>query len=128
MKLRKSSLISCFAAGAVITALVTGLNISREYGAIRSVCDGLFIAATLLLGIGGIKFARNRGIFDLAGYGISTAFYTALPMLRQREKESAIEYVERKREERKPAAEMLIAGAAYLVLSLAALLIYELTY
>ncbi len=127
MKLRKKPLISSFAVGAVVTVLVFALDRVRDYGALHSLCDGFFVASVILLGVGGLKLARNKGSFDLAAYGISNVFLTAFPMLRQREKETPLEYVERKREERKPAAEMLLAGAVYLAAALAALAAYEMT-
>lgn len=112
--------------GGVIAVAVFALNLSREYGVLRCVCDGLFVAAVLLLGIGGIKAARNGGTFDVAGFGLSHVVGMAIPALRREEKEDIHQYRERKSEERKTSRGMLLAGLVYLALSLVALAIYEL--
>lgn len=122
---KKRGLLTCLAAGAALAAVVCALNVSRDYGWIRSVCDGLFVAAVMLLGLGTIRAVCNRGAFDVAGYGLRVAVELALPILRRDEKEDIHQYRERKEAERKSPAGLLLAGAIYLVLSLAALAVYE---
>lgn len=112
--------------GAVIAVAVFALNLSREYTVLRCLCDGLFVAAVFLLGLGGIKAARNQGTFDVAGYGLSHVVGMAIPALRREEKEDMLQYRERKSQERKSSRGMLLAGVIYLALSLVALAIYEL--
>ena len=112
--------------GAVIAGLVFALNMSREYGVLRCVCDGFFVAAVLLLGLGGIRAITNRGAFDVAGYGLKSAVGMVLPMFRPDEKETVQQYRERKAKERKSAFGLLTAGGVYLILSVAALIVYEL--
>ena len=119
-------LLIYLAIGAVITAAVFALNLSQEYGALRSLCNGLFVAAVLLLGVGGIKAARNKGTFDVAGFGLRSAVDVALPALRREGKEDLQQYRERKALERKSSVGLLLAGGLYLVLSVIALVIYEL--
>ena len=119
-------LLIYLAAGAAVTAAVFALNLSREYGVPRSLCDGLFVAAVLLLGVGGIKAARNKGTFDVAGFGLRHVVDMSIPVLRREEKEDLQQYRERKALERKSSASLLLAGGVYLVLSVIALVIYEL--
>lgn len=88
-------------------------------------CDGLFVAAVILLGLGTIKAVGSRGTFDVAGYGLRMAVELAVPALRREEKEDIHQYKKRKEAERKSPAGLLLAGAVYLVLSLAALAVYE---
>ncbi len=127
MKEKQRDFLIYLAVGAVIAAAVFALNMSRDYEVTRCVCDGLFVAAAMLLGIGGIRGVRNRGAFDVTGYGIKTALETALPILRHGNgKETMGDYRQRKAAERKSARGMLLAGAVYLVLSLAALAVYSL--
>ena len=127
MKEKQRDFLIYLAVGAVIAAAVFALNMSRDYEVTRCVCDGLFVAAAMLLGIGGIRGVRNRGAFDVTGYGIKTALETALPILRHGNgKETMDDYRQRKAAERKSARGMLLAGAVYLVLSLAALAVYSL--
>lgn len=71
------------AAGAVISAAVCALNVSRDYGWSRSVCDGLFVASVMLLGTGAIRAASNQGAFDVAGYGLHTVLEMTMPFLRR---------------------------------------------
>ena len=114
------------AAGAAITAAVLALNLNREYGALRSLCDGLFVAAVLLLGVGGIKAARNKGTFDVAGFGLRHVVDMTIPAFRREEKEDLQQYRERKALERKSSVGLLLAGGVYLVMSVIVLVIYEL--
>ena len=123
---KRRRLLTCLAAGAVLAAAVCALNVSRGYGWSRSVCDGFFVAAVMLLGMGSIRAVSNRGAFDVAGYGLRMAIELALPVLRREEKEDIHQYRERKEAERKSPAGLFGAGAVYLVLSLAALVVYEL--
>ena len=111
--------------GAAVSVAVFALNLSREYGVPRSLCDGLFVAAVFLLGIGGLKAARNKGTFDVAGYGIRHVVDITIPSLRREEKEDLRQYQERKALERKSSASMLLAGLTYLALAGVALVIYE---
>lgn len=126
MRGRKKGLLTSLAVGAVIAAAVCALNVSRDYGWSRSMCDGLFVAAVMLLGLGTIRAVCNRGAFDVAGYGLRTAVELAIPALRREEKEDIRQYRERKEAERKPSTELLLAGAVYFILSLAALAVYGL--
>lgn len=111
--------------GAVVTALVFWLNEGRGYPFFHSLCNGFFVAAVMLLGVGGIRAARNKGTFDVAGFGLSWMAYTAFPFLRgDREEEDIHEYRQRKAQERRGAGGLLAAGAIYLALSVLALCLY----
>lgn len=125
MSEKKKDLLANLLFGAVIAAAVFALNLSRDYEVTRCICDGFFVAAVMLLGIGGIRGVRNRGAFDVMGYGVKNALETALPFLRRdNEKESIDDYRERKAEARKGSRGILLAGGVYFVLSLAALALY----
>ena len=121
----RKAFLTCLVLGAVLGAAVCALNVSRDYGWSRSVCDGLFVAAVMLLGAGSIRAVYNRGAFDVAGYGLRWAVELAIPALRRAEKEDIHQYRERKESERKSPGGLLLAGTVYLVLSLAALAVYE---
>ena len=111
--------------GAAVSVAVFALNMSREFGALRSLCDGFFVACVFLLGIGAIKAARNKGTFDVAGYGIRHVVDITIPALRKGEKEDMRQYQERKAMERKSSVGLLLAGLVYLALAVVALVIYE---
>lgn len=127
MKRKSKEFLICLAAGGILAAAVCALNVSRDYGWIRSVCDGLFVAAVMLLGLGTIRAVYNQGVFDVAGYGLRMAVELTIPAFRREEKEDIQQYRARKEADRKSPAGLLLAGAAYFVLSLAALAVYELT-
>ena len=112
--------------GAAVSVAIFALNLSREFGLLRSLCDGFFVAAVFLLGIGAIKAARNKGTFDVAGFGIRHVVDITVPALRRGEKEDMRQYRERKAQERKSSVGLLLAGLVYLVLAVVALVIYEL--
>ena len=126
MRDRVRELLIYLAIGAAVTAAVFALNLNREYGVLRSLCDGLFVAAVLLLGIGGIKAARNKGTFDVAGFGLRSVVDMTIPALRRGEPEDMMQYRERKALERKSSVGLLLAGGLYLALSVIALAVYEL--
>lgn len=111
------------AVGAVIAAAVGALGASRGDEPFRWLCDGAFVAAVMLLGVGGLRLAANKGTFDVAGFGAKVAVDTALPFL-QHKKETILEYKERKAQARKSPAPLLIAGGCWLALSLVFLALY----
>lgn len=129
---------ACIIAGAAIAVAVCALNVGRGYGWIRSVCDGLFVASVMLLGMGGIRAVGNRGAFDVAGYGLHMVLEVAMPFLRRTEdrdheeeghsgeQEDIHQYRARREAQRRSPAGLLLAGGVYFILSLAALAIYEL--
>ena len=115
--------------GIVIATLVVVLNWNNGYAWIHMLCDGCFVAAVLLLGFGGLKFARNQGVFDMFSYSIKSVFHLHYPFtkmnspLEERE-ESFVDYKERKQAQRKSPREILWAGLVYLVLALVLFVIY----
>ncbi len=95
-------------------------------------CDGFFVSGMLLFCLGGLKFFRNKGTFDMLTYGVSYVLYVTFPTLNDRRpieqrNEDYYGYTQRKQEERKPASDMLIAGAIHLGISVLLYLIYLLT-
>lgn len=115
--------------GLVVAIFVFALGMSREHSILRGLCDGFFVASVLLLGFGGIKYVRNKGAFDVAGYGLKSALHMNLPWLKsnsplEHRDEEFQDYRERKEKSRKSAAPELKAGAIYLALSLISLVIY----
>ena len=126
MSARLREFLINLAVGAVITGAVFALNLSREYGVLRSLCDGFFVAAVFLLGVGGIKAARNKGSFDVAGFGLRHVVDMTIPALRREVKEDLMQYRERKARERKSSVGLLLAGGVYLAISVIVLVIYEL--
>lgn len=125
MKLNKKDLIPYIFVGSAIAVAVFALGMSRSNGVMRSVCDGLFVAGAALVGVGGIKWVVNRGVFDTVGYGLKSTFHIHFPASRDlRDREDFSEYRERKEKSRRPAKPMLIVAFAFLAASLIALLIY----
>ena len=120
----------CF--GAVVAAVVIMLNWDRGYPFSQLFCDGCFVAGVLLLGFGGLKFVRNQGFFDMLTYSVTTTFQLHFPFSKmnsplEERNEDFMDYKERKRESRKPAAELLWAGLIYLILAVIAYAVYSFT-
>ena len=111
--------------GGAAAVLVFILEMFRGRALLISLCNCLFVAAVLLLGVGGTKGVRNKGAFDVMGFGIKSAAETFIPALKRGEKETFLEYRDRKDMSRKSADGMLLAGAVYLALSALILIIYQ---
>lgn len=108
--------------GVVIAVAVIILNWQKGYQVTHLLCDGFFVAAVVLLGFGGLKFTRNQGVFDMLTYSVSSTFQIHYPFAKMNSpledrQESFLDYKERKRAKRKPAAELLWAGLVYLILA-----------
>lgn len=110
--------------GAFVAALVYWLNTGQGYPLFHSLCNGFFVAAVMLFGVGGLKFVRNKGAFDVVGFGFSSVIKTTFPFLSDNKEEDIHEYRERKAEKRKDAGGLLAAGAIYMALSVLALGLY----
>ena len=124
---RKKILINLII-GLVVAVAVFIFRRDREFPLIHLLCDCCFTAGVLLLGMGGLKLARNAGTFDIAIYGIDSALRITLPwVMKEKKDEDFVAYKERKLEERKPAGDMLIAGGIYMALALILLVIYSVT-
>lgn len=129
MREKKKGIFFHICTGAVIVVAVGLLGWSRGHSVLRLLCDSCFVAAVLLLGGGGLMFARNQGTFDMMTYSLKTVFHLHYPFskmnspLEERE-EDFVEYKERKREKRKSSAELLWAGLVYLIASLVFLVVY----
>ena len=125
MKRKRKAFIIDLIVGAVVTGAVTALDLSREYGIVQGLCDGCFVAAVVLLGMGGIGYVRNQGFFDLMGYGVKSIFFLHLPGSgNAKQEETFQEYRERKQGERKSVADLLWAGLIFLMASLLLLALY----
>lgn len=119
-------------AGAVIATAVAILGWTRGHSWLRMLCDGCFVAAVLLLGSGGLKFARNQGTFDMMAYSMKSVFHLHYPFSKmnsplEEKEEDFMDYKERKRAQRKPADELLWSGLIYLIGSAVFLALYLLT-
>ena len=124
---RKKILIN-LGLGLVAAVAVFFFRRDRGFPLIHLLCDCCFTAGVLLLGLGGLKVARNAGTFDIAIYGVDSALRITLPWVMKEKKDADfVAYKERKMEERKPAGDLLIAGAIYMALALIFLVIYSVT-
>ena len=129
MSEKRKSILFQICTGAVIAAAVAILGWTRGHSVLRMLCDGCFVAAVILLGMGGLKFARNQGTFDMMTYSLKAVFHLHFPFskmnspLEEREEDFA-DYKERKRAKRKSPSDMLWAGLLYLLASVVFLGIY----
>lgn len=127
MTQEQKSFLKNMIAGLIITVLVCLLDGSREYPLTQCLCDGFFVAAVMLAGIGGIKFVINKGVFDVAAYGLKSMLHIHFPGTAVgEEKEDFLTYQQNKQTSRKPANGLLWAGLIYFVMSIVMLLLYYL--
>ena len=120
MSEKRKSILICLIIGAVICALVVAINWKMEQHILRRLSDCTFVAAVMLLGSGGLKFARNQGTFDIMSYGLKSAFQIHFPFSKMDKplsarQESFADYKERKRQKRKGASDLFWAGLVSIV-------------
>ncbi len=120
--------------GVIVCAALFAYESSSEdysYSVVHMLCDGCFVAAVLLMGIGGLKFCRNGGTFDIMSFGIKSVVDVTYPWLfhhpRENKGEKFVDYKDRKRGERRGAADLLIAGAVFLAATIIFLIVWMIT-
>ncbi len=127
----------------IVVNLITGLIVCAalfayetasedlSYTIIHRLCDASFVAAVLLMGVGGLKFCRNGGTFDIMSFGIKSVVDVTYPWLfhhpRENHGEKFVDYKERKRGERRGASDLLISGAVFLAAAIIFLIIWMAT-
>lgn len=118
----------------MVTETIDGVEVTHwSWNSVfHKFCDGFFVSGMLLFGLGGLKFFRNQGMFDMLSYGVSYVLYVTFPSLNDRRpieqrNEDYYGYTQRKQEERKPAGDMLIAGAIHLAVAVLLYVLYALT-
>ncbi len=126
----KKPVLTNFVIGVLIAVAVVAVEWQYGHPLIHLLSDGFFVAAVLLIGFSGIAAAKNAGCFDMMGYSMRSLLGVVIPASRlgdPNDRESFLEYKERKSEKRKSPLPMLIAGAILLVLAVIMLIIYTLT-
>lgn len=127
---KQKSIVTDFVLGLAAVVLVIYLNRDQGYPVVHLLCDGFFVAAVLLLGSGGLVICRNKGAFDMMGYGVKSVVNMVIPATRlggPEQDEDYPTYCQRKAAERKPAPHLLVAGGIYLALSVVCMVIYSMT-
>ena len=129
MKEKYRAFLLPFAVGAAVSAVVYFLGSSSQRGTVHLLCDAFFVAGVLVMGFGGLHFVSNQGLFDIMSYSVKSVFHIHWPWTAPRTadegKESFADYKERKRASRRSSAGTILAGALYLVLAVAMLLVYS---
>lgn len=125
---KQKSILTDFLLGLPVVVLVIYLNRNQGYPLIHLLCDGFFVASVMLLGSGGLVVCRNKGAFDMMGYGVKSLidlFSTSGRLGGAKSQEDYPSYCQRKASTRKPSTHLLVAGAVYLALAMVCLLIYS---
>ncbi len=112
---------------AAFAAYITGIaDAKTAKEAAKAVCDGLFVAAVLLLSGGGFAFVSNEGGFDLLSYGGRQLAKVMKPGRYEREHTSYTDYVlQRRKKDKRPWLHIIIVGCGYLLMAFIALAIYS---
>ena len=129
MKEKLKLIIIWLVLGLALSALAVAMSWNQGYSWSHLLCDGFFFAAVMLLGMGGLKFFRNKGTFDMMSYSVSSVFQLHFPFVKMdsplnARQEDFADYKERKKAKRKPASDLLWAGLVYLVLDVIMLVVY----
>ena len=126
--LKSKHFIKTLVSGAIITAAVIWLSLSREKELVHALCDGFFVSGILLLCYAGLIFSTHQGTFDIFAYGISHLFKTRWPgfstMSDEHEKEKFADYRERVSAKRKYPFGVLVAAGIYAVIAVILFVIY----
>ena len=122
--------IVCLICGAAVTALVA---VYRAAGAYQeetqklwfSVCDGAFVAAVLLIGLGLLIWIGSTGMFDTLTYAAHSLKHMLLPFGGKKEtRPDYYHYKLAKEEKRRPVpVSMLGSGVLFLLLAGLALIL-----
>ena len=91
--------------------------------AAKAICDGFFVAAVAIGGIGVLGFIRNQGAFDGMMFGVSKVFRVKWKRFGDY-RESFADFQEKKSKKRSPMKEIIFAGAILLGLSIITLAVY----
>lgn len=121
MSSKVKGFLSAMGVGAVFVAVTVTANWSSG-NYMRLFCDGLTMAAAMLLCYAGLVFSRNEGTFDMITFGLNKAMN--IRYRNKRTEETFSDYRKRKKKERKPVGGSLWAGLVYLALALILILIY----
>ena len=122
---KRKSFLGNLLLGFSIAMLVIIIKWNEDTTFIHKLCDGSFVAAAMLLGLGGLKFARNGGTFDMMMWGFGSAVRMTFPwMLKERKDVDFVAFKERKKEIRQTSRAELLSGLVFLVLSLIFLVLY----
>ena len=128
MQQKKKDFVTGISIGLGILVVLLVTNPQNVDSLLWRLCDGFFVASVMVLGFGILMHARNKGIFDMMEYSVSSVFRLKFPGFsigRAREdEEDFIAFRDRKAEARRSASGFLISGAIYLVLSVIFLILY----
>ena len=110
---------------AVVVILLGGFTeLETMTDRLRVASDGFFVAAALLLGWGGLRWAVAGGAVDGLGYSMKTLKDRLLPNPRYQRQESFADYRMRKHAKDTSPAPLLLGGMVHLVISVALVLAY----
>ena len=116
--------------GFIVAAAVVAIEYSYGFSVLRLLTDAFFVSTVILLGVGGLTAARNAGMFDIMGFSVRSFIGIVIPGSRigdPHERETLLEYKERKAENRKSPKPMLLAGLVHALIMAVVLTIYLLT-
>ena len=123
----KKKTVTGLVVGLVISVLVAWLKGVFEAGtraeSFSALCDGFFVSAVLLGGIGVLTWVRNSGSFDAMFFGVSKVFKLKWSALGDWREEYG-DYQKKKKANRSSPKPLLICGGVYLVLAVAMLICY----
>lgn len=123
--------LGAFLFGALVVLAACGLKsvfrMTEPNRIFRVLCDGCFLAAVMLLGVGLLVMIDNNGLFDAFGYSARFIFNLLIPGPgKGKPKESFVEYRQRRHEKPAMYGFLLLSGGFYLLAAFVFLLLFNL--
>ncbi len=92
----------------------------------RILCDGCFVSAVLLIGVGLMVLVSNTGAFDILNYGVRSFFGIFSKEAENRKPEgSFIQYKERKAAQKSPYLFLVLVGCGFLAVAFVFVFLYS---
>ena len=128
MQQKKKDFVTGILIGLSILTVLLVTNPQHVDSIIFRLCDGFFVAGVMVMGFGGLMHARNKGVFDMMEYSVSSVFRLKFPGFsigRAREdEEDFIAFRDRKAGVRRSAAGFLLSGGIYMILAVLFMILY----
>lgn len=91
---------------------------------LKILCDGFFVSAVMLLGVGLLVMVSNEGIFSTLAFGVKRFGLFFFNRKIEKDRESYADYYQRKREKQAPYKFLLVVGGAFMLVAVILCVVY----
>ena len=100
-----------------VIAFKDTFNLTDKKEILRNICDGFFVSATIIGGLGLLVFVSNEGAFDMISFGL-ISFFSMFKAKKERKYASYFDYKESKAKEKIKSGFILYVGLILLLITL----------